>query len=158
MHAPTFHCQIWGKPWWGRDSSSSAGISSPGSSHTSLGSLGFFATSLAPFKKVLKIVSICFDNNDLKDCLFFFCSIGAKGSKTQQTPRTVFVPSPNVSCVFSGCCNLLAPSLLASTARKSATTTQPFQLLRAIVSIACSNLLRSRCLRACSSFSKAAKI
>lgn len=32
------------------------------------------------------------------------------------------------------------------------------QLLKAIVSIACSSLLRSRCLRACSSFSNAAKI
>lgn len=130
----------------------------PGSSHTSLGSLRFFATSVAPFKKVLKLFSICFDNNDLKDCLIFFCSIGAKGSKTQQTLCTVLCRAPIYLVCFLVAATCLPLSLLASAARKSATTTRPFQLLRAIVSIACSNLLRSRCLRACSSFSKAAKI
>lgn len=43
-------------------------------------------------------------------------------------------------------------------AREAGTVLPPLQLLKAIVSIACSSLLLSRCLLACSSFSNAAKI
>lgn len=53
-------------------------------------------------------------------------------------------------------------SVLPASSRRVAAweagTVPPLQLLKAIVSIACSSLLLSRCLLACSSFSNAAKI
>lgn len=64
-------------------------------------------------------------------------------------------PSPKVSCPRLP---LAGPSPAAAAAREAGTVPPPLQLLKAIVSIACSSLLLSRCLLACSSFSNAAKI
>lgn len=66
------------------------------------------------------------------------------------------VPSPEVSCPRLP---LAGPTpAAAAAAREAGTVPPPLQLLKAIVSIACSSLLLSRCLLACSSFSNAAKI
>lgn len=65
------------------------------------------------------------------------------------------VPSPEVSCPRLP---LAGPTPAAAAAREAGTVPPPLQLLKAIVSIACSSLLLSRCLLACSSFSNAAKI
>lgn len=91
-------------------------------------------------------------------------SLGVRG----ELPRARPVPAPK-SCARGCRWPVLPPSLPLSirpSVRPSVLPPRcrtlapppPSQLLKAIVSIACSSLLRSRCLRACSSFSNAAKI
>lgn len=95
----------------------------------------------------------------------FFCSAKARGFLVRSweacggvvAPAGPSGPSPKVFfCPRLPLAGPLPPA--ASAARDAGTAPPPSQLLKAIVSIACSSLLLSRCRRACSSFSSAAKI
>lgn len=96
-------------------------------------------------------------------CFFFFplkrevsLFVRGKRAEAQRLPRVRPAPAPKSSSARG--CRWLALPPAASAARDAGTAPLPSQLLKAIVSIACSSLLLSRCLRACSSFSNAAKI
>lgn len=96
-------------------------------------------------------------------CLFVFplkrevsLFIRGKGAEAWRLPGVRPAPAPKSSSAHG--CRWPALPPAASAARDAGTAPPPPQLLKAIVSIACSSLLRSRCRRACSSFSNAAKI
>lgn len=85
--------------------------------------------------------------------------VRGKRAEAWRLPRARPVPAPK-SCARGCRWPVLPPSVPPSCHPRCRTLAPPppSQLLKAIVSIACSSLLRSRCLRACSSFSNAAKI
>lgn len=82
--------------------------------------------------------------------------IRGKRAEVWWLPRVRLAPAPKSSSARG--CRWPALPPATSAARDAGTAPPPSQLLKAIVSIACSSLLLSRCLRACSSFSNAAKI
>lgn len=91
----------------------------------------------------------------LFDLFFYFPLLAGEVSLLGGGKRPV--PSPEVSCPRLPLAGP-TPAAAAAAAREAGTVPPPLQLLKAIVSIACSSLLLSRCLLACSSFSNAAKI
>lgn len=82
--------------------------------------------------------------------------VHGKRAEVRRLPWVRPAPSPKSSSACSYRWPALPPA--TSAAQDAGTASPRSQLLKAIVSITCSSLLLSRCLRACSSFSSAAKI